>query len=420
MPIIPGLLTILVWFLAVCSATLLTITVLRPLALAIGLVDVPDERKAHRGSIPLVGGIAIFTVVACGYLVPAAMGTFSIDNRVVSFFAGGLLLVVVGAIDDYHELSSEVRFAAQTAAALVMIFGGGVVLEDVGAILPDGEIMPLGLLAVPFTVFATLGVINALNMSDGLDGLSSSLALISMMGLMIAVSRGGNPVDAVMLILLAGSVFGFWLLNYRLPGRERAAVFMGDAGSMFLGYALTWFAIRSSQGPDRVITPSATLWFLMVPIFDTVSMMLRRLIRGRSPFSADREHLHHIFLLAGFSVNDTVKMMAAAALIGAGIGLTTMDLALPEIWVSGSFFVVGLLYFWMVMRSWKLLRFLDRSICRRRSRPDRRNGHDRRRSCASAYSGPERRCGAERRMRARRAERAIGESPTVGVTPISD
>jgi UDP-GlcNAc:undecaprenyl-phosphate GlcNAc-1-phosphate transferase len=410
---LPGLLTILVWFLATCSATLLAILVLRPLAIAAGLVDLPDARKTHRGAVPLVGGIGIFLVVACVYLLPAAMGTFIVDERVASFFTGALLLVVVGAIDDYTELSSLVRFAAQTAAALIMVYGGGVILADVGALLPDGDIMSLGVLAVPFTIFATLGVINALNMSDGLDGLSSSLALISMTGLMIAVSRGGNPVDAVLLILLAGSVFGFWLLNYRLPGRDRAIVFMGDAGSMFLGYALTWFAIRSSQGAERVITPSAALWFLMVPIFDTVSMMLRRLVRGRSPFSPDREHLHHIFLLAGFSVNDTVKMMAAAALIGTGIGLTTMDLELPEFWVSGSFLIVGLLYFWMVMRSWKVLRFLDRSICRRRTRADRRAGADRRRACHT-IEGPERRCGTERRQRDRRSM-AVESSPAQAV-----
>jgi hypothetical protein len=171
---------------------------------------------------------------------------------------------------------------------------------------------------------------------------------------------------------------------------------------MFLGFALTWFAIRGSQGPSRVMTPSAALWFLMVPIFDTVSMMLRRLLRGRSPFSPDREHLHHVFLLAGFSVNDTVRIMAAAALIGTGIGLTTMDLALPEFWVSGSFLIAGLMYFWMVMRSWKLLRFLDRSICRRRGVSDRRSGKDRRSACVRDYSGPELRCGKDRRHGLRR------------------
>lgn len=400
-----------------CMVTALLIVALRPAAVRLGLVDRPGERKLHEGVVPLVGGVAIFLAVLLVYLGPAAAGVFPVDRRIVSFLGGGALLVLVGLLDDRYDLSPNLRLLAQVGAGLIMVYGGGGYLRDVGALAPSGAVVELGWLAVPFTVFATIGVINALNMSDGLDGLSSSLALISVSGLMIAASVGGEPTDAVLLALLAGSVFGFWLLNFRIPGRHRASVFMGDAGSMFLGFALTWFTIKLSQEPMRVMTPSAALWFLMVPIFDTVAMMLRRLSKGRSPFTPDREHLHHVFLLARFSVNETVVVMVAAAMIGVGIGLTTMDLRVPEFWVSGSFLAVGLMYFWMITRSWQSLRFLDRSICRRRATGDRRSGRDRRHGQDPAYAGPERRSGFDRRcLPARR--RADGRAASTSARPV--
>ena len=165
----------------------------------------------------------------------------------------------------------------------------------------------------------------------------------------------------------------------RLPGRSRAAIFLGDAGSMFLGFALTWFAISLSQQPVGVLKPAAALWFIMVPIMDAVAMMLRRIVKGRSPFSPDREHLHHIFLLAGYSVNQTVAIMAALSVAGVAVGLASTWLNVPDLLVAGAFLVAGLLYFWLIMHAWRVMRFLHRSICRRRSHvAERRAVADRR------------------------------------------
>ncbi len=385
------------------AATVLLVQLLRPFARRVGLVDVPNERSSHRAPTPLIGGLAIFIAFFLGVIVAVAGGLLSVDRYVLSLLAGGLLLVVVGAIDDARDLSPFFRFGVQIVASLIMIYGGGVVLTDLGRMLPSGEVLELGWMAVPFTVFATLGVINALNMCDGLDGLSGSLSLVSLTGLMIVASVHGGAGDTLMLSLLAASIAGFLLFNLRIPGRKRASIFMGDAGSMFLGYVLTWFTISLSQGPDRAMVPAAALWFLMLPIFDTVSMMLRRILRHRSPFEADREHIHHVLLLAGFSVNETVVVMVAAALIGVGLGLLFMDMRAPEFSIAGLFLIAGILYFWMVLRAWKVMRFLERSICRRRSQPDRRCGQDRRVRDDGSYDGSERRSGKDRRIAARRA-----------------
>jgi UDP-GlcNAc:undecaprenyl-phosphate GlcNAc-1-phosphate transferase len=385
-------------------ATAVLIVLLRPVAMSIGLVDLPNQRSAHQAPTPLIGGLSIYLAISAAYLVPALLNVVPINRELVSFFLGGLVLVGVGVLDDYLDLTPAFRFMAQIAASLIMIYGGGVVLTDLGAMTPSREILELGSLAVPFTVFATLGVINALNMCDGLDGLSGTLALISITGLGITVFINGVNIDAFLMMILAASIFAFLLFNFRLPRRARASVFLGDAGSMFLGYTLTWLAISLSQGGERIITPASALWFLMLPIFDTVAMMLRRLIQRRSPFRADREHIHHVFLLAGFSVNETVTIMSSAALIGAGIGLLSMDLRAPEFSVAGLFLICGILYFWMVLRAWKIMRFIERPICRRKGLKDRRSGIDRRKSRDLAYAGPERRAGVDRRGHVRRSE----------------
>ena len=385
------------------AAVLLFILILRPVAERVGLLDVPNARSSHQTPTPLVGGLSIFLAFCLGAAAAMAAGLVPLSMYTASFLGGGLMLVTVGAIDDARDLSPAVRFLVQIAAALVMVYGGGVVLDDLGRMLPSGEVLELGLLAVPFTVFATIGVINALNMCDGLDGLSGTLAIISITGMMIVAFVNGSPADTIILAVLAAAVFGFLLLNLRLPGRSRASVFMGDAGSMFLGYMLTWFAISLSQGEDRAMVPAAALWFLMLPLFDTVAMMLRRIAKGRSPFSADREHIHHIFLMAGFTVNESVTVMAAAALIGVGIGLLTLDIRAPEFSIAGFFLICGILYFWMVLRSWKVMRFIERSICRRKSKLDRRSGADRRQAVSADYAGPERRSGEDRRLADRRA-----------------
>jgi UDP-GlcNAc:undecaprenyl-phosphate GlcNAc-1-phosphate transferase len=272
-----------------------------------------------------------------------------------------------------------------------MIFGAGVVLKDLGSMTPGGEVLRLQFLAVPFTVFATLGIINALNMCDGLDGLSGSLALTSLSGLILAAYIWGVPADTALLPILGTGIVAFLLFNLRLLGRERASVFLGDAGSMFLGFALTWYAIALSQGEHRALPPAAALWFLMIPIFDAVSMMLRRILKGRSPFAADREHLHHIFLLAGYSVNDTVLVMTGVASCGVFIGLVSIYFRVPELVVAGAFLLTGVGYFWMISHAWRVMRFIRTSICRRQSAVDRRKGPD------AGYAGPERRSGEDRR-----------------------
>jgi UDP-GlcNAc:undecaprenyl-phosphate GlcNAc-1-phosphate transferase len=390
----------------------------RPIAKSLGLVDVPNERKVHEGEIPLVGGIAIFVAVVVAHTVSQWIfpGTGAV-GQYTSFYVAGALLVVVGVVDDIRELSPTFRLVCEVAAALILVFGADVVIRSLGTMTFDGSTVLLGIVAIPFTVFAIVGAINAVNMSDGLDGLAGTLSLVPVLGLIFATIFLGNGKDLVILWCFAASISAFLLFNVTVPGKRRALIFLGDSGSMFLGMALTWFAIRLSQGEDAAISPAAALWFLTLPIYDAVCMASRRILRKRPPFSADKEHLHHVFLLAGFTVTETVLTMAGLAAVGVAVGLAGSYFGVSDLLLAGSFLLLGLMYFWVILRAWTFMRFLRRSICRRRAIGDRRTGGDRRRhSHSSDYQGQERRQRhrrhqGERRSTARQPAEPVDADP---------
>ena len=377
---------------------------LRPLAKTIGLIDVPDDRKVHEIATPPIGGPAIFLAI---FAVHVLSGYFLHDKfypiDYYGFYLAGVLLVLTGIIDDYKNLSPTIRLGVEAVAALVMIYVGGVVIHNIGELWAQGHSVGLGSLAVLFTVIATVGIVNALNMSDGLDGLAGTLALVAFCGFAVATKLFSNGQDLRILLVLTAAIFGFLLFNARWFGRSRAVVFLGDSGSMFLGFAICWFAIRFTQGEGRVLAPAAALWFVMLPLFDAVCITARRLLKRRPAFGADREHLHHIFLLAGFTVGETTAIMGAIAIAGVAVGLGFTYLQTPEPMIVGSFLVLGLLYLWMIIRSWQVMRFLRRSICRRRNAGDRRSYVERRHETNVVFLGPERRSEIDRRLDPRRS-----------------
>jgi UDP-GlcNAc:undecaprenyl-phosphate GlcNAc-1-phosphate transferase len=315
--------------------------ILRPLAMRIGLVDSPGERKHHAGHVPLVGGIAMF----CGFMFAVLVVELSLDGY-RAFFAGTALLVIVGILDDFHDLPPWAHFAAQIVAALIMTLWGGVVVRDLGPLLGSGTVQ-LGMWAVPFTVFAAVGMINAFNMLDGVDGLAGGVALIAFVLLVVVAFSGNRMVDAQVLLILVCVVSAFLGFNLRIPKHRHARVFMGDAGSMFLGFSLVWFAISLSQGVNRAMTPVTALWVLALPLIDAVSILVRRLSGRRSPFDAARDHLHHILLSLGFSVNDTVATIVGLATTVGVLGLLGLYRGMPEHLLFYGFLSLFVLHLWV-------------------------------------------------------------------------
>lgn len=380
--------------------TIQLVLLLRRLAPGLGLLDRPGGRKAHEGAVPLVGGLAMFFGFAFSILLlDTGLGTLK------GFLAGSALLVLIGVLDDLKELSSTVRFVVQVIAALFMIHWGDVGLVDLGHLLVPGSLVELGWFAVPLTVFSVVGVINAMNMVDGVDGLAGSLSALATLILLGLAVIAGKSLDVMILGVLLAAIVGFLLFNLRLPWQPRATVFMGDAGSMFLGFTLAWFLIKFAQGDNRVISPVVALWLLGIPLIDTVTMMLRRILRGRSPFSPDREHFHHILLLAGFSPGVTLGIMVAISALMAAIGLAGHYFGVPESVLFYLFLAAFGGYFWTIRRAWRVMRFLRCSLNRRAPR-DRRFGSERRRENIAVSKENERRSGGpERRHVDRRANR---------------
>ena len=342
--------------LSVVIGSALLCWLLQPVGRSLGWVDQPSARKIHDREIPLVGGLAIFASTTAG--------VFLLDFpilRLMPLMASAAIIFVVGFIDDRRHLSARSRFAFQLGACGVMIFVGELLLVDFGRLLWDEELQ-LGPAAIPITVFCVVGVINAFNMIDGLDGLSASIFVLAAACMAYLVVAAGASAAPSSLLLFAAATLGFIGLNARLPWNRQARVFLGDSGSTLLGFVLAWHFIDLSQGAQRAFAPVTALWLFAVPLLDTVFLLIKRLLAGKSPFEADQGHLHHAFLQAGFSVTATWLWMLLIAAVLAGLGVLGEVLKWPEYVRFYAFLVLAAGYYWTMNRAWTGSRFLGRSM----------------------------------------------------------
>jgi UDP-GlcNAc:undecaprenyl-phosphate GlcNAc-1-phosphate transferase len=290
------------------------IPLLVPLAVRFGLTDKPDERKQHEVATPMHGGLTILLVL----VTTAAIFHDITSPQAWAFYLAGGLLLLVGVADDLKDINWRWRIGAQVLAALGMIYLGGVSVQQLADVV-GVQHFALGWLAVPVTVFVVVGVINALNMADGVDGLAGGQALASLLMFCAFALYAGNYFAAERLLAVAAAVIGFLAWNLRRPGLARAEVFLGDAGSMLLGFIIAWTAVRLTQNPAHPVSPVLGPWTIALPLIDTCSLILRRLRQGRSPFGADRNHLHHILLDAGYG-SSTIAIGGFLASLGLGLG----------------------------------------------------------------------------------------------------
>ncbi len=295
--------------------TSLSLFALKPVAGKVGLIDTPGGRKEHKSPTPLVGGVGIYfgTLFICLF-TPVVLSHYAY------MLALSALVLLVGIFDDARELHVSVRMGAHGLAALLMAVLAGNQLTSVGNILGFGAV-GLGILAIPVTVFATVGVINAVNMTDGVDGLSGGLVVIALLFLGIVAFDSGNVPMLQFTTLLICALLAFLMLNFRLPWKQCALVYMGDAGSTMLGFMLTWLIIEATQGTNPAMAPVYALWFLAIPLIDTVSLLIKRPLQGKSPFSAGTDHLHHRLMRAGYSRKQTVLGLYTAGALMGSIGL---------------------------------------------------------------------------------------------------
>ena len=287
---------------------------------SLGLVDMPNERKLHEGGVPVVGGVAMF----CAFVVATAL-LDAVQGPLAAFVGGSALLVATGIVDDRAELGPKVKLVLQSLAALVFIFGAG---HAVRPVLPDG-FGDAALLAVPFTLVFIVGIVNAFNMMDGVDGLAGGSVGAALFWLAaLADLHGRHELQPIMLLLAA--VLGFLVFNLRHPWLSRASVFMGDAGSTMLGGAVAFFIVALSSGEAPAAGFPALLWICAVPAIDTVSLALRRIADGRSPFSPDRNHLHHFVLRRTGSPGRAAVLITALCFALGGVGFAGAAAGVPD------------------------------------------------------------------------------------------
>lgn len=325
------------------------ILVLKPLCLRLGHVDHPGGRKSHRLATPLCGGLAIALTIVL-------LGSGVVPTRQFAGFALGItVLLVLGAMDDRRHVPAPVRLALQTLAVGVgMCFFGEVYLQNLGALFGSADV-ELGGHAIWFTIFAAVGIINAVNMVDGMDGLAGGFALM-VVGTILALSAGTSAVNVVLLSLTIGSVLGFLAFNLRMPWQRHARIFLGDAGSLVLGFILTWFAIQGAQGPSAVIEPITAVWLFGLPLADTVYLMGSRVLRGKSPLAADSFHFHHLLQCLGLSPGWALYAWLAVAGCFMGVGLASEALGASESLRCTAFVLVFVAYCVAVNVAWGRVR----------------------------------------------------------------
>ncbi|MBB2916084.1 MraY family glycosyltransferase [Cupriavidus alkaliphilus] len=341
----------------------LGVLLLRPVAMVGGLLDRPDNRKRHQGAVPLVGGIAVTLAVWAGCLL------FMRDQGYYVALLGGLtLLALVGLIDDMQGMSPVAKLAAQLFAAILMTSWGGVYLTSLGDIFARREIV-LADWGIPLTLFAVVSVINAMNMCDGLDGLAGGLSFIMFAWLAYLAGELGNAAAQRVCVIFCGAILGFLLFNMRNPLRGKLRVFLGDAGSLMLGYGVVWFAVELSQtryNYGHHVPPVVMLWVFGFVLIDLLTVVIRRALKRRNPLSADRTHLHHVLLRLGVGPDAIVWVIVISnALLGL-IGVYGWKNGVSEQTLFLGFLGLTIAHLCVMRNAWRCLRVGRRLIARLR------------------------------------------------------
>jgi len=265
------------------------------------LIDLPNKRKLHKGSVPLVGGISIYLSILVMILYT------NIDFYLLIIFLSSGIILTIGVLDDSFELGITIRLVAQLIASLIVI-GTGLSIIDIGDYYLFNPIQ-LGIFGILLTVFSIVGLTNAINFVDGIDGLCSGIVLNALLTLFFYIYFTGNSNEneVVIIKLLLVSILAFLLINLSLTPFKK--IFLGDAGSMFLGFILSWLLIYYSHPTIRFIHPVQTIWCVALPIFDLLGVIIRRILRGINPFKSDRRHIHHILLDLKFSAFNVLLIL---------------------------------------------------------------------------------------------------------------
>ena len=289
--------------------TALFVPVVKKMANFIGALDMPNERKVHKVPIPRLGGLGIYAGFLLGYML---FGIHSVQMNAI--LIGSFIILVTGIFDDIKPVPAKWKLLAQTVGASIIPLYGGILLKDISAF---GLYLNFGILAYPITIIFIVAIINCINLIDGLDGLSSGIASIYFLtiGIIAMLLNNSNGLDIILTSIMLGSTLGFLVHNF-----NPAKIFMGDSGSMFLGYII---AVIALLGFKNVTLTSFIIPILLlaIPILDTLFAILRRLINHKPLGEPDKNHLHHQLLRLKLSQKKTVIIIYIVDLLFASASI---------------------------------------------------------------------------------------------------
>ncbi len=317
--------------------SLVSLIITRPFAIKFNLIDYPNERKNHNGNIPLIGGICIFLGVLVAYFV------FIEFNKFISLllFTSSLILIQ-GVCDDYINLKVKTKMAFQIFLTFIMIYITDVKLESFGHLFGVLHSIELGILSIPITIVAVVGLTNAINMIDGLDGFAASFVLIAIIGLFNFDLSSDISSFQKLLFAIAAALVPFMFFN--IGHFPKMKVFLGDSGSLFLGFILTWSLIYSAENENN-FNPSFALWCVAIPLFDFFSVIIIRIFEKRSLIIASKDHVHHMLHNLGFS---KIKILLLTVTSGLGFLLTGKLIEDNFQALSFSIFIVLFLFYLLI------------------------------------------------------------------------
>ncbi|MDN7129228.1 UDP-N-acetylglucosamine--undecaprenyl-phosphate N-acetylglucosaminephosphotransferase [Pseudidiomarina sp. 1APR75-15] len=325
------------------------------------LVDRPCDRKQHVGSVPLVGGLAVYGTMV---IMMVAILPLEVDIRL--FLVSASFMVLIGALDDRYDIDAGVRFIAQMLAAAVVVFGADVQITQLGNLFGTG-VVELGVLSMPFTLLCIVAAMNAYNMIDGIDGLLGALAMVAFAGVGLLALMHDQQLPLLVATILFGALIPYLIRNVGVHFRPVRKIFMGDSGSMLVGFTAVWMLVMLTH-PERIleswfeiapdivpVRPVAVLWLIAVPLMDMFAIMARRVKKGQSPFKPDREHLHHIFMRAGFNQRQTLGLISSIAAFLLALGLILEWFNVAEVIVLSIFLAIFVLYLLMLKNIWRIV-----------------------------------------------------------------
>ncbi|OIJ21762.1 undecaprenyl-phosphate alpha-N-acetylglucosaminyl 1-phosphate transferase [Anaerobacillus alkalidiazotrophicus] len=315
----------IVGFLISLVASLCSVPFVKEIAVKFGIVDQPSNRKIHMKQMPRLGGLAIILGFFAGFLYISPTNPY-----LMPIILGACIIIVIGILDDKFTLSYKIKLAGQVAAAAIVVFSG-LTVEFI--YLPMLHRVELGMLEYIFTMLWIIGITNAVNLIDGLDGLASGVSTIALAAILFMAIINGQMFVATVTLLLMASTLGFLVFNF-----YPAKIFMGDTGSLFLGYFISIISILGFFKSFTLVSFIIPILILSIPIFDTYFAIIRRLLNKQKITAPDRSHLHHCLLQLGFSHRTTVLIIYG---MGAFFGISAIIFSNTTLWVS--FLIIGLI-----------------------------------------------------------------------------